>query len=385
MTGPAESGAEERLLTRRRALRLAGIGLIGIGAASILSGGDSDHQSRLDAARVPALPDSGPLVVYSSHDSPAVAEVLLRYLGAYPDERVHLIQLTPSEAAARVSREGAEPGADVWIHPYVTDLLPLASAGVLRDHRSPEDGRIPSRYRDSRGRWYAMGLRPYVMAYNRAILGDASVSPPVSVLSLSDKTWSDNTLGGWHGEAVLVLADPARPSMRYWLGWLAAALDPQAATDYVRALHRQRAAIGGDETTLLDGLAERRYALGIVEAPLALAHVASNGNDIALAYPEQGTSIGLDGLGAGLTAVTRLREGAGPARLLDFLISAEAARIMVEQGYEFPARPGIEIPRSHAAPPDGIRVRSPALADVARLEPTMAERAAQVLKEVSGP
>ncbi|MSQ61403.1 MAG: extracellular solute-binding protein [Dehalococcoidia bacterium] len=381
MTGPAESGAEQRLLTRRKVLRLAGLGLISIGAAAILSGGDRDRQTRLDAARVRALPDSGPLVVYNSHDSPAVKAVLLRYLRAYPKERLHLIELTPSDAAARVSRERADPGADVWIHPYVTDLLPLASAGVLRDHRSPEDGRLPSRYRDSRGRWYAVSLRPYVMAYNRAILRDARVSPPVSVLSLSDRTWSDNTLGAWRGEAVIALPDPARPSLRYWLGWLAAALDPQAATEYFRALHRQRAAIVGDETTLLAGLAKRRYALGIVEAPLALAHIASNGNDIALAYPEQGNSIGLDGLGVGLTTVTRLRDGAGPARLLDFLISAEAARIMAEQGYEFPARPGIAVPRSHAAPPDGIRVGSPALADVARLEPTMAERAAQVLKE----
>src|SRR5262245_54665545 len=109
-------------ISRRRALRLLGIGAVALGATAVVSAGDTARRPR----RPEAAAGSEERVVYSSHDSPAIAAALRRYLQAYPSERVELVQLSPADALERVARERQAPNADVWIHPYVNEVVDLA-------------------------------------------------------------------------------------------------------------------------------------------------------------------------------------------------------------------------------------------------------------------
>lgn len=339
--------------TRRQLLRLAGIGVIALGAGSVLSYSDvsEEERFRFDAPGRAPIRDlrRGARVVYNTHRHEPVAAALRRYLRAYPGERVELVQLGPADAAQRVVEERDSPVADVWIHAHAADLIALADRGALRPFDSGEAARIPAQYRDERGRWYAVGLRPQVLAYNRRILQQANLQAPASVLDLTASTWRSNFLGRWRGEAVVGLPDPTRPSTQAWLASIFTALAKDEATKFLDTLRIQGAGITGSDSDTLNALAAESHAIAAVEAPEALARLAKGDTTLDVAYTEQDPKGRLPGAWMSPTVVTLTGGGAKARQLMDFLLSADAARGFVEEGFEFPARTDVAVPETHRA------------------------------------
>lgn len=357
MDHDADEHAPARTVGRRGFIRLAGAAAIGLSAGAMLSGGDlRSPGANLPPQRRSPIPGltPGARIVYSTHTTFAVEALMHRYLQAYPNERVDIVQLGPADAVQRVGDEYDHPVADVLIHAHATDLVTLANADKLRSHTSAEGDLIDSRYRDDRGRWYGIGLRPTVIVYNRTILDDAGVEPPSSVLGLTERTWFSNDLGPWEGTAVTGLPDPTLPSTAAWLASIYDGAGPEAGREFIASLQKAGAGIPGDDAALIEAISAQSYAIGPAEAPVALARMALGDNQLDIVYPEQGESE-LPGAWLSPTCVTLLRDSEPARQLMDFLISNEAGRLIVSEAFELPSRPGIETPRAFLLPGGALR------------------------------
>lgn len=342
-----------RRVDRRGFLRLAGASVIALSAGAMLSGGDApDTPERVASPRRSPIAGltPGARVVYSTHTTFATQAVLRRYLQAYPEERIDIVELGSADAVQRVTEERDDPVADVWIHSHATDLIVMANLGLLKDFPSLHGEEIDERYRDERGRWFGIGLRPQVIAFNRAILADADEAPPTSVLGLAERTWFSNELGGWEGTAVVGLPDLTTPSTLAWLASIYGEAGVEAGRDFMSTLRQSGAGIPGADATLLEAISQRSYAIGAAEAPVALARIALGDDELSFVYPEQADDGPLAGTWLSPTCVSLLRDSDEASQLMNFLLSAEAARIMVTEGFELPTRPGIEVPDAFEVP-----------------------------------
>lgn len=273
------------------------------------------------------------VVVYTSVDQ-VFSEPVLREFERKSGVRVRAVFDTEETKSTgilnRLIAEAANPRADVfWSGDPVRPFL-LAKRGLVEPYVSPAAAAIPAAFRATDGSWTGIAARARVLLANRDRLG--SRSAPRSIHDLADPRWKNegaiaNPLFGtttMHVAALFSLwgADRTR-------GFLATLRDNGVKVASSNG-EVKRLVIAGEATFGLTDTDDAHQAL-------------ESGAAVEIVYPDQ------DDLGTLVmpTSIVLLARSPNPARgrqLVDFLLSADAERMMAESAAHVPLRSDVAVP-----------------------------------------
>lgn len=282
-------------------------------------------------------PERPTVVLYVSVDEYIAREVIKQFEATNAIDVQFVGDTEASKTTGLVQRLRSErdhPVADVFWSSEVFQTIGLANDGLLASYDSEITQTWPDGFHDEQGRWYGFAARPRVLVYSPARLDPSDV--PSTWEALTDPRWSGR----------LVMADPRFGTT----GGHLAAMRVRWGEDRYHAF--------------LDGLAKNRMRLlpsgnaGVVEsvamgeADLGLTDTddvwaaQTRGLGVALVYPRHDDA-GVDGGGTLLipntVSLVRGADPNGPAgTLVDFLLSAEVARLLAEStSHNIPVRPAL--------------------------------------------
>ena len=225
-----------------------------------------------------AVPEEKRLVVYTSHKAdvyPAIIEEFERRTGIW----VQVETGGTNELLARIAREDGTACADLMFGGGVESLQ------AYQDYFLPYDGealaRVDASYRPS-GNFAPFSTLPLVLIYQPRLVE----APPTG--------WADLLSPRWRGQ--IAFADPAVSGSSY-----------TALATMLQCLPGEKEALIAAFVDNLDGrmlsgsgevvgaVAAGRYLLGVTLEETARKAIAA-GADVAMAYPEEGTSAVPDGI-----------------------------------------------------------------------------------------
>ena len=295
-------------------------------------------QSRLAALAVlagiafvgPAQAAGEPLVVYSARKYQLVEQLFQEYgrergidVKSVTDDGAPLIQ--------RLTAEGANSPADVFISVDAGDLWRATQAGLLQPVKSPTlEAAIPAHLRDPEGHWFGLAVRARTIAYSTARVKPADLS---TYAALGDARWKGK-LCLRSGKAVynqsLVamfindMGEEATERMvRAWIGNLAA--EPFS-----------------NDTLMLKAMAAGQCDVGITNS-YYLGRLQNEQQDfpVQIFWADQagkGTHVNISGGGVTKHAKNR----AEAVRFLEWLASPAIQQRFAAVNFEFPANAGVD-------------------------------------------
>ncbi len=261
-----------------------------------------------------AVPEEKRLVVYTSHKAdvyPAIIEEFERRTGIW----VQVETGGTNELLARIAREDGTAGADLMFGGGVESLQ------AYQDYFLSYDGealaRVDASYRPS-GNFAPFSSLPLVLIYQPRLVE----TPPTG--------WADLLSPRWRGQ--IAFADPAVSGSSY-----------TALATMLQCLPGEKEALIAAFVDNLDGrmlsgsgevvgaVAAGQYLLGVTLEETARKAIAA-GADVAMAYPEEGTSAVPDGV-----ALLRGAKHPQNARMfIDFVLGADVQGRLSEMLYRRP-------------------------------------------------
>ncbi|MCJ7625881.1 MAG: extracellular solute-binding protein [Anaerolineaceae bacterium] len=295
------------------------------------------------------------VVIYTSVDQ-IYSEPILK---AFEEQSgVQVLAVYDVEAAKttglvnRLIAEMNNPQADVFWNGEFAQTLLLQEQGILAAYLSPEAVDIPAQYRDPGGYWTGIAARARVLIVNTDLLSPEYY--PTSIHSLLETTWPSEQIG---------IANPLFGTSASHAAALYAAWGGEAAVSYFSQLKDQGVRILDGNSVVRDLVARGQLAFGLSDTDDACAAI-KRGDPLAIVFPDQED----DALGTLIIPGTVAMVAGGPnpeqARaLIDFLVSIETERMLVESGWShIPMRPlGIDFECVDAS---GVRGMDVSLAEV---------------------
>jgi iron(III) transport system substrate-binding protein len=316
------------------------------------------------AAAVGAPFDTAPaadeLVVYSGRKEMVlkpVADAFQKKTGM----QVKLKIGKTSGLANELIQEKARPRADVFIATEAGVMEVLARNGVLEPYFSPETKGMEPGFFDREGQWTGISSRARVILYNKTLVAEKDV--PRSVFQLTDPKWKGK---------VAVAGTRERTTLS-WVSSLVAVKGVEFTRNYLSKLYANGLKILPDNADVWQGVGRGEFAVGLTNSPnYFLARKADY--PVGVVYPDQDD--GGPGTLLNLNAIALVKGAANPAaarRFIDFVLSAEGQRILIDGAYEIPLKPDIIDP----VPLTGFR-RTPVT------EEQLADLAESTLKLLAG-
>jgi iron(III) transport system substrate-binding protein len=278
------------------------------------------------------------LVVYSSHPE-ELARLVVTEFRERSGLSVRLVQGGTGELLRRIRTEAEEGTAagDVLWGGGAESLQ--ANADLLEPYRSPEADAVPAEHKASDGSWTGFSVLPMVIVYNRRLIPE----------DRAPDSWDDLLDPKLSGR--IAYADPASSGSAYTI--------LKTATSALSRRHPGEAAVaafaralGGrtlqESTQVIPSVASGEYLVGL-SFENAIAELTTAAADIGIVYPSDGTSAVPDGVGL----IRGTRRGDAARRFIDFVLSADVARVLSGR---FGRRPA----RGDLPPPEGL----PRLADL---------------------
>lgn len=278
----------------------------------------------------PALAAGEPLVVYSARKYQLVEQLFQEYgrergieVKSVTDDGAPLIQ--------RLTAEGANSPADVFISVDAGDLWRATEAGLLSPVKSPMlESAIPAHLRDPAGHWFGLAVRARTLAYSTERVKASELS---TYAALGDARWKGK-LCLRSGKAVynqslvaMMIGDQGEEAaervVRSWVANLAA--DPFT-----------------NDTLLLKAIAAGQCDVGIVNTYyLGRLQHEQAGFPVQIFWADQqgrGTHVNISG--GGVTAHAKNRAEA--IRFLEWLASPAIQQRFAAVNFEFPANAGVD-------------------------------------------
>jgi iron(III) transport system substrate-binding protein len=306
----------------------------------------------LRAGFAPAADD---LVVYSGRKESAIKPVI----EAFQKKTGVPVKLKigkTSGLANELIQERARPRGDVFIATEAGVMEVLAKNGILEAYVPLGAKDLEPGLRDRDGRWTGISSRARVLIYNKNLVADKDA--PRSVLQLTDPKWKGR----------IAIAGTRERTTLSWASALVAVKGADFTRNYLARLYANGLKILPDNTDVWQGVGRGEFALGLTNSPnYFLARKAEY--PVGVVYPDQDD----DGIGAmlNLNAIALVKgspnQEAGK-RFIEFVLSAEGQRILIDGAYEIPLKPDIIDP----VPLTGFRrtpVTEEQLAELA--EPTL--------------
>ena len=256
--------------------------------------------------------------------------------------------------------EKARPKADVFWSSDTSRAVALVEQGIAAAYVPKEAAAIPARYKSSDGMWTGFGARIRVLLYNTDKVKATEV--PRSIVDLTQPRWKGR----------FALANPHFGTMSFHAAALFAKWGDAKANDFLRQLKDNGAVIAAGNSDVKDRVSDGRVDVGIMDEDDAVVAVRDR-KPVAIAIPDQD---GSDALGTPLMPNVALFVRGAPhveaaQRFIDFLVSADAERILAESdAAQYPLHPDVPGPKLLPALAS-LRVMDIDYLDVARRLPTM--------------
>ena len=325
---------------------LQGLVVLLAGAVSVLS---------------PLLVSADEVVVYSARKEHLIKPLFDAYTASTGTE-IRYITDKAGPLLARLNSEGPRTPADMLITVDAGNLWHAADQGVLGKVESATlDSNIPAHLRDAAGRWFGLSVRARTIVYSTERVKPAELS-----------TYADLADPKWRGRLCL------RTSKKVYNQSLVAMMIAELGVEKTEAIVRGwvanlAAAPFSNDTKAMQAVAAGRCDVTIVNT-YYFGRLQRKQPDVALAifWPNQhgdgdtGRGVHVNVSGAGITANARHRAAA--VKLLEWLSTAPAQRMLADANMEYPANPAVEPSPEVAAwgsfKPDSINV-----AEAGRLQP----------------
>lgn len=276
--------------------------------------------------------DDGPVVnVYSARSHYGTEEVFNRFT----DEtgiRVEILGGEPAALVDRITAEGERTKADLLITTDAGFLWKATEEGLLAPVDSPAlEAAVPANLRDPQGRWFAISQRARTIMRSTERVPEAQA--PATYAALGDARWKGK----------LCLRTSNNVYNQSLVATLIADRGEDAATAVVDAWMANDPIILGADTEVLDAIAAGRCDVGLTNT-YYLGNKLKDDPDFPVApvWAEQGTGgthVNVSGVGL-TTAASENRDDA--VRLMEYLLTPEAQRLIAEGNSEFPVLAGAE-------------------------------------------
>lgn len=290
------------------------------------------------AAVAQAADNAGEVVVYSSRNEQLIKPVFDRYT---QETGVNITFITDKEGPllARLQSEGARTPADVLLTVDAGTLWQATEMGLLQPVASAAlHSALPTHLRDDQDRWFSLSLRARTIFFN-----PAKVSPE----ALS--TYEDLADPKWMGKLCL------RTSKKVYNQSLVAMMidrlgEPKTEEVVKGWVANLATSPFSDDTKMLEAIAAGQCQVGIANT-YYYGRLKKKVPDasVSIFWPDQQdgqSGVHINVAGAGVVKHARHKEEA--VKLIEWMASASAQNLFVDDNMEFPANP-------QAQPSEAIR------------------------------
>ena len=298
-------------MKRNRFLALA-VGILPFAVSAVAAIGDPD----------------GDLVVYSGRKESAIKPLVEAYQKK-AGVSVKLKVGRTSGLAHELIQEKIRPRADVFIATEAGVMEILAKSGVLNRYVSLYANDLETGLRDREGYWSGITSRARVIIYNQNLVPDQEV--PRSVFQLTDPKWKGK----------IAIASTRERTTLSWVSSLVATRGVDFTKQYLMGLAANGLIIVPDNTDVWRGVGRGEFEIGLTNSPnYFLARKA--GYAVGVIYPDQEEG----GLGTMLNvnAIALVKGASNPdaaRQFIDFALSPEGQRILIDGTFEIPLKPDI--------------------------------------------
>jgi iron(III) transport system substrate-binding protein len=299
-------------------------------ALAVLAGCSANNDSAADGAQVVNL-----YTARHYESDQAIYDRFTRETGI----KINLMEGKPDELVARMTSEGANSPADLFIAADAGALWRAQQAGVLQPVESAVlTERIPANLREPDGNYYGFTRRARVVAYDKTKVqpeevddyaklagprfkGKICVRSSDSVYNLSlvgalIEAWGAKRANEWVRGIVANMARPPEGGDRDQIRAVGAGVCEVALTN---SYYYIRMASGDDDA---DKAITQKVALGFPSLGAGGTHINISGGGVAKNAPNRGNAI----------------------KLLEFFASAETQRHIAAKNNEFPASNDVDFP-----------------------------------------
>ena len=285
-------------------------------------------------ARAPSA-EAGHVNVYSSRHYETDQLIYAAFKQATGID-VRVLPAPGDQLLERLRAEGDQTEADLIVTADAGNLFRLKDAGLLQPVITPAlEADVPARLHDREGYWWAFAKRARIIIYRKGVIDPATIT-----------SMDDLATARFRGQVCV-----RSSSNVYNLSLLAARIERQGA-DAARAWARgvranfARDPQGGDIEQIKAvaagacqvAIANHYYFLRLQNSEDPAERAAAEA--VGMIFPDQaGAGAHINISGAGVSAYAQRRDNA--VRLLEFLVSDEAQRLLVPLNVEFPIRADI--------------------------------------------
>lgn len=277
------------------------------------------------------------VVVYSARNEQLIKPLFDTYQ-AETGTRVRFITDKAGPLLARLKAEGKNTPADMLITVDAGNLWRAAEDGMLASTRSKIlDRNIPPHLRDPKNRWFGLSVRARTIVYSTERVKPGELS-------------TYEALGNSAFKGRLCLRTSKKVYNQSMVAMMIAELGEQKTTEIVESWVGNLATrVFSNDTSVMKAIIAGQCDVGIVNT-YYYGRLKKKQPDarLALFWPNQdGRGVHVNVSGAGITRHAKHPQAA--KKLLEWLSTESAQRILADSNMEYPANPAIEANATVAA------------------------------------
>lgn len=251
--------------------------------------------------------------------------------------KVNVIQARANELAERLKSEGKNSKADVFITADAGNLEQVRVAGLFQSVSSKEiEALSPKAWRGTNNEWFAISKRARIIIASKERVARGSIE---NYEDLLDSKWRGKVLvrgsNAVYNISLLsqMIETLGRDSAKAWASGIVAnmARTPKGADrDQIRAVYAKEGDVAISNSYYLGHLLNSKDAKD-----------RKAGESVYVIFPNQagrGTHINVSGIGVLKNAPNK----DNAIKLVEFLLSAEAQKMLTDGNFEYPVNPSVE-------------------------------------------
>lgn len=218
------------------------------------------------------------ITVYTSYEEDELAAFLEEMKQDLPDLDVDVLRLSTGDLQARILAESANPQHDVIWGWAVTSMVDPRILELLEAYEPANLDRVPARFRDPEGRWFAVTGYMAAFCVNNEVLEAKGLPMPDSWEDLLDQVYK--------GE--IVMPNPASSGTGYLqIASILQMKGEEAGWEYLRGLDKNIAQYIKSGSRPCNSASQGEYAIGASFALRAIKNIAE-GYPITMVIPAEG-------------------------------------------------------------------------------------------------
>ncbi len=229
-------------------------------------------------AGAPGSADAGKITVYTSYEEDELAAFLEAMKQDLPDVEVDVLRLSTGDLRARMLAEADNPKHDVIWGWAATAMVDPRIMAMLEPYSPPDIDKIPARFRDKDGNWFATTGYMGAFCVNNEVMAKDSLPMPAS--------WQDLIKPEYEGK--LVMPNPASSGTGYLhVASILQMMGEEKGWEYLDALDKNMDQYIKSGSKPCNAASAGEFAIGISFALRAIKNI-DEGYPITMVIPSEG-------------------------------------------------------------------------------------------------